>query len=210
LVIHGGVLYEGTGKLGRSSLRRVDMESGDILQQRALPNTLFGEGVAVVDDRIVQLTWHSQTGLVYDRVSFEPLRTFNYPTEGWGLTYDGQQLIMSDGTSTLYFLDPDTFERTHQVEVFDERGPLTRLNELEYVQGEIFANVWYQNSIARIDPQTGRVTGWIDLTGLLRPEVLTKPADILNGIAYDADSDRLFVTGKLWPKLFEIELVPQE
>lgn len=207
-MIYDGVLYEGTGQLGRSTLRRVDIQSGDVLQLHTLPATLYGEGVAAVDDKLVQLTWREKLGLVYDRESFRVLHTFSYPTEGWGLTYDGKQLIMSDGTSTLYFLDPDTFERTHQVEIYDERGPLTRLNELEYVQGEVLANVWYRDAIARIDPETGQVTGWIDLSELRHTGGTTMPGEVLNGIAYDVDSGRLFVTGKLWPKLFEIELVP--
>jgi glutamine cyclotransferase len=207
-VFHDGVLYEGTGQLGKSSLRRVDMESGNVLQLRPLPASLYGEGVAVADDKIVQLTWHSHVGLVYDKESFELLHTFRYPTEGWGLTYDGQRLIMSDGTSILHFLDPETFEGIGRIDVYDDTGPATRLNELEYIQGEIFANVWYQDTIARIDPETGQVMGWIDLTGL-RPEDTSQPAAVLNGIAYDADNDRLFVTGKLWPILYEIELVPQ-
>jgi len=153
------------------------------------------------------LTWQSQTGFVYDVDSFELLRTFNYPTEGWGITHDGNHLIMSDGTATLYFWDPETFETVRQIEVYDNDGPVVRLNELEYIRGEIYANVWQTNRIARIDPQTGRVLGWIELHGLLGAADPNRAVDVLNGIAYDAVGDRLFVTGKLWPTLFEIELV---
>ena len=209
LVFTEGVLYEGTGRLGASSLRKVELETGQVLQLRRLPVHLFGEGVTILDDKIYQLTWKSHIGFVYDKDSFDLLRYFSYPTQGWGLTHDGQRLIMSDGTSILHFLDSDTLEETGQVEVYDNEGPVTRLNELEYVRGEIFANVWTTDRIARIDPQTGRVGGWINLAGLLSEQDRSQPVDVLNGIAYDAENDRLFVTGKWWPKLFEIELVPE-
>jgi glutamine cyclotransferase len=153
------------------------------------------------------LTWKSNVGFVYAKDTFEPVGEFSYPTEGWGLTHDGQRLIMSDGTPTLHFLDPDTFEEIGRIEVLDQDKPVVNLNELEYVQGEIYANIWQTDRIARIDPQIGHVVGWIDLTGLLSAEDRSQPVDVLNGIAYDAQADRLFVTGKLWPKLFEIELV---
>lgn len=207
LVIENGILYEGTGLRGRSTLRRVDLETGNILQTRELPAQFFGEGVTVYGDRVIQLTWQSNVGLVYDKNSFEPLREFNYATEGWGITHDGKRLIMSDGTSTLYFLDPDTFAEIGRIEVSDRGRPITRINELEFVQGEIYANIWQTDRIARIAPQTGQVTGWIDLEGLLSPEAYPGPVDVLNGIAYDAGNDRLLVTGKFWPRLFEIELV---
>jgi glutamine cyclotransferase len=210
LVFENGVLYEGTGLYEHSTLRRVELETGDILQIRELSDRFFGEGITIYGDRIIQLTWRSHIGFVYDKNSFELLQEFNYSTEGWGITYDGEHLIMSDGTSTLHFLDPQTFEETGQVEVFDNDGPVTRLNELEYVQGEVYANVWQTDRIARIAPETGRVVGWIDLEGLLSAEDHSEPVDVLNGIAYDADNDRLFVTGKLWPKLFEIELIPPD
>ncbi len=210
LVFDAGVLYEGTGLYGRSSLRKVELETGDILQIRELSDQLFGEGTTICGDRIVQLTWQSHIGFVYDRDSFELLQEFSYSTEGWGITYDGKRLIMSDGTSTLHFLDPQTFEETGHVEVFDNDGPVIRLNELEYVQGEIYANIWQTDRIARIAPETGRVVGWIDLSGLLTEEDLSEPVDVLNGIAYDAQSDRLFVTGKLWPTLFQIEVIPPD
>jgi glutamine cyclotransferase len=207
LVYEDGFLYEGTGRRGQSTLRKVELESGQVLQSIALPPILFGEGIVIFGDRIVQLTWHARIGFVYDKASFELQQSFGYPTEGWGITHDGQQLIMSDGTSTLYFWDPETLAEIGRVEVTDSGRPVPRLNELEYVQGEVFANIWQTDRIARVDPNTGHVVGWIDLAGLLGPEDLTEPVDVLNGIAYDAAGDRLFVTGKLWPKLFEIELV---
>jgi len=207
LVFEDGVLYEGTGLNGRSTLRRVELETGEVLQIHELPAQFFGEGVTVYGNDIIQLTWQSHVGFVYDRDSFELLQEFNYSTQGWGITHDGERLIMSDGTATLYFLDPETFEEIGRVGVYDNDGSVNRLNELEYVQGEIYANVWQTNFIARIDPQTGQVVGWIELKGLLTPEDRSEPVDVLNGIAYDAENARLFVTGKLWPKLFEIELV---
>ncbi len=208
LVFHDGLLYESTGLEGQSTLRQVELETGRVLRRYDLPPHLFGEGLALAGRRLVQLTWRSHLGFVYDLDSFEVQRSFSYPTEGWGLTYDGQQFIMSDGTATLRFLDPESLAETGRVEVRGDRGPVTWLNELEYVEGEVYANVWQTNLIARIDPRTGRVTGWIDLTGLLGPEEDGQPVDVLNGIAYDAGQGRLFVTGKWWPKLFEIELLP--
>jgi glutamine cyclotransferase len=206
LVFDDGTLYEGTGLWGESTLRRVDLETGSVLQRVALASQYFGEGVTILDDRIIQLTWRSNIGFVYDRGSFDLLDTFAYPTEGWGITHDGTHLIMSDGTSTLYFLDPETFEETRRVTVADYNGPVTRLNELEYIRGEVYANVWRTDQIARIDPGTGRVLGWIDLGGLLDPADITSPVDVLNGIAYDVETGRIFVTGKWWPRLFEIEV----
>jgi len=207
LVFEDGVLYEGTGLNGHSTLRRVELETGEVLQIHELPAQFFGEGVTVYENDIIQLTWQSHVGFVYDRDSFELLQEFNYSTQGWGITHDGERLIMSDGTATLYFLDPETFEEIGRVGVYDNDGSVNRLNELEYVQGEIYANVWQTNCIARIDSQTGQVVGWIELKGLLTPEDRGEPVDVLNGIAYDAENARLFVTGKLWPKLFEIELI---
>jgi glutamine cyclotransferase len=210
LVYVDGALYESTGQVGRSTLRRVDLVTGEVLQFLAVPEPHYAEGMAVVGDRILQLTWKSQLGFVYDRGSFEGLGTFAYPGEGWGLTFDGRRLIMSDGTATLRFLDPETLAQIGQVEVHDTQGPVANLNELESVRGEVWANVWQTDRIARIDPATGLVTGWIDLFGLLQVEDTAQTPDVLNGIAYDAKGDRLFVTGKLWPALFEIELVPPE
>ena len=209
LVFENGFIYEGTGLYGSSTLRKVELETGNILQIHELPSQFFGEGITIFENKIVQLTWRSNVGFVYDKDSFELKQEFNYQTEGWGITYDGKRLIMSDGTATLHFLDPITFEKNGSLEVYKNNIPLTSLNELEYIKGEIYANVWKTNSIARIEPQTGKVIGWIELTGLLSPEDYSKqPVDVLNGIAYDAKNDRLFVTGKLWPKLFEIELIP--
>ena len=207
LVYRDGFLYEGTGLNGKSELRKVALESGQAVQRLSLAAQYFGEGISVYDNRIVQLTWKSHTGFVYDEASFDQAGRFSYPTEGWGLTYDGQSLIMSDGTSVLHFLDPQTYTETHSIRVTGESGPVDQLNELEFVDGEIYANVWQTDFIARIDPQTGQVIGWIDLSGLLGPGDRTTPVDVLNGIAYDAQGKRLFVTGKLWPKLFQIELV---
>lgn len=204
-----GVLYEGTGMWGRSSLRKVEPETGKILQIRRLPAEYFGEGIAVWGEKIVQLTWQSRTGFVYDKGSFELLQTFSYPTEGWGITHDLEKLIMSDGTSTLYFWDPDTLKEIGHVDVRDRDAPVKNLNELEYIDGLVFANVWQTDRIAVIDINTGRVVAWLDLAGILSEEDRTGGEDVLNGIAYDAENDRLFVTGKDWPKLFEIELIPQ-
>jgi glutamine cyclotransferase len=205
LVIEEGVLYEGTGLYGNSSLRRVELETGNVLQMYTLPNGFFGEGITVFGDRIIQLTWQSQTGFVYDNHSFDLLREFSYPTEGWGITHNGSVLIMSDGTATLYFLDPETFEKVGQVEVHDDE-PVTYLNELEYINGEVYANIWREDKIAIIDPHTGQVKGWIDLTGIYNQEN-SDPNNVLNGIAYDTEGDRLFVTGKRWSQLFQIKII---
>jgi glutamine cyclotransferase len=177
------------------------------MQLHPLPPEYFGEGITIFGDRIIQLTWKARLGFVYDKDSFELLGTFRYPTEGWGMTHDGTALIMSDGSSTLRFLDPDTFEEIGQIQVFDDQGPVSMLNELEYVQGKVYANVWQTDLVAVIEPGTGQVSAWIDLQGLLEAEDYLQPVDVLNGIAYDADGERLFVTGKWWPKLFEIELL---
>jgi len=209
LVFENGVLYEGTGLHGYSTLRRVKLESGEILQICELPPQFFGEGVTIYRNKIIQLTWQSHVGFVYDKYSFKLLQEFNYPDEGWGITHDGKHLIMSDGTQTLHFLNPETFEEISQIEVFANDIPVNRINELEYIQGEIYANIWQTELIARIDPLTGQVIGWIDLKGILSPEDHSGTVDVLNGIAYDAKNSRLFVTGKYWPKLFEIELIGQ-
>jgi len=206
LVFEDGVLYEGTGLYGNSTLRRVELETGDILQIRELSAQFFGEGITIYENKIIQLTWQSNIGFVYDKNSFELLQEFNYSTEGWGITHDGERLIMSDGTATLHFLDPQTFKEIGQLSIRDDDGPVDQLNELEYVQGEIYANVWQTDRIAIIAPETGQVVGWIDLRGLLTAEERSQ-SDVLNGIAYDAETGRLFVTGKLWPKLFEIRLI---
>jgi glutaminyl-peptide cyclotransferase len=212
LVYQDGIFYEGTGLRGQSTLRQVDPATGQVLQGIRLPDPYFGEGIAVLGDRLYQLTWQENTGFVYDKDSFELLSTWAYAGEGWGLTTDGQRLIMSDGSHVLRFIDPATLQEVGQVAVLDGAGqPIGRLNELEWVEGEIYANVWQTDLIARIDPASGRLLGWIDLAGLLPEEDrAAQRVDVLNGIAYDAATGRLFVTGKWWPKLFEIELVPKE
>ena len=208
LVFDNNVLYEGTGRYYQSSLRKIELKTGEILKILRLDNKYFGEGVTVYKNRIIQLTWQSGIGFVYDKETFKLLHKFTYTTEGWGLTHDETHLIMSDGTSTLYFLDPETFDETNQIEILEEGLPVTGLNELEYIQGEIYANIWQTDLIARISPETGQVTGWINLAGLLSHIDYSKSVDVLNGIAYDNAHDRLFVTGKLWPSLFEIKLLP--
>lgn len=207
LIFHEGYLYESTGLRGRSSLRKVDLVSGEVLQKVDLDYPLFAEGLTLWDETLVQLTWQEQTGFIYDLDDFTLVDTFSYSTEGWGLTHDGTNLIMSDGTSSLIFLDPHTLNVVRTVEVSENGTPITRINELEYVLGELFANVWQTNTIVRIDSQTGEVLGWIDLEGLLPADVDPVTVSVLNGIAYDATHDRLFVTGKLWPYIFEIALV---
>ena len=201
-----GSLYEGTGNHGQSSIRRVKFETGEVLQQRDLSKEHFGEGIAIWKSELFQLTWQSGIGFVYDLKTFAPKRTFRYSGEGWGLTQDSDGLIMSDGTDALRFVEPATFKQRRRLEVTALGQPVRRLNELEYVKGEIFANVWTTDIVARIDPATGRVTGWIDLSHLLTPAERAQ-TDVLNGIAFDAAGDRLFVTGKWWPKLFEIRLI---
>jgi glutaminyl-peptide cyclotransferase len=207
LVYLDGVLYEGTGQNGQSSIRKVRLENGEVLQQQPLDPKYFGEGIVIWKKSLIQLTYTAEIGFVYDLVSFQRVRTFNYSGEGWGLTHDGARIIMSDGSSSLRFLDPETLRETGRLAVKDAGVPVRDLNELEFVKGEILANVWRTERIARISPKTGQVTGWIDMSGLLDPHDRAG-IDVLNGIAYDAAGDRLFVTGKLWPKLFEIRIVP--
>jgi glutaminyl-peptide cyclotransferase len=210
LVYVDGVLYEGTGLNGQSTLRRVDLETGEVQQAVGLSEEYFGEGIAVLGDRIYQLTWKNGVCVVFDRETFELQEVFTYETEGWGLTTDGERLIMSDGTNRLFIRDPETFAELDTIDVYDGVRAIWNLNELEVVNGEIWANVWQTDRIARIDPETGQVTGWIDLTGLLSEKDRERhPVDVLNGISYDPETGRLFVTGKLWPKLFEIEVVPR-
>ncbi len=209
LVYRNGRLYEGTGVNGRSSLREVELATGAVLRRHDLPEQYFGEGLAFFGGRLFQLTWRSHVGFIYDAATFQPTGQFSYTGEGWGLTDDGTSLILSDGTSTLRFLEPTTFAVQRMVKVTDNGREVSRLNELEYVNGEVYANVWMKDLIARIDPATGNVKGWIDLTGLLAPDERTGGEDVLNGIAYDAANDRLLVTGKRWPRLFQIRVVPR-
>jgi glutamine cyclotransferase len=223
LIYHNGFLYEGTGLHGRSSLRKVALETGKVLKRRNLPEKYFGEGIAICGNRLIQLTYQSKIGFIYD-LDLRPVGSFSYPFEGWGLTCDGKHLVLSDGTATLRRLDARIFKIVKQITVTDQGRPVFHLNELEFVKGEIFANIWKSDLIARISPETGQVTGWIDLAGMARlaraatagmdpagpgkdSKILPDAAiDVLNGIAYDERGDRLFVTGKFWPKLFEIKL----
>jgi glutamine cyclotransferase len=210
LVYLDGEFYEGTGLNGRSALRRVEIETGDVRQMVALHDVYFGEGIAIIDDQIYQLTWRNEIGFRYDLLTFEKTSNFFYNGEGWGLTYDGTHLVMSDGSNWLTFRDPETFRIVRQVAVVDGAEPVVYLNELEWVDGEIWANVYQTDWIVRIDPQTGGVTGWIDMAGLLPDDVSEEDVGPLNGIAWDPETGRIFVTGKLWPLLFEIELVEPE
>ncbi|MGE3955694.1 MAG: glutaminyl-peptide cyclotransferase [Vicinamibacterales bacterium] len=200
-----GVFYEGTGLNGRSSIRRVKVETGEVLQKRDVPAQYFGEGIAVRGSELFQLTWQSGLALVYDRQTFAPRRQHKYSGEGWGLTQDATSLIMSDGSEYLRFLDPATFTERRRLRVMAAGQPLKNLNELEFVKGEVFANVWQTDYVARIDPASGRVNGYIDLRGLLTPRE-REGTDVMNGIAYDERADRLFVTGKLWPRVFEVRV----
>jgi len=206
LIFEDGILYESTGLYGRSSLRKVDLESGFIIQHCNLPQQFFGEGITIYKDKIIWLTWRSGTGFVFDKNDFKLLQSFKYQTEGWGITNDGASLIMSDGTAFLYFLDPETFKEIGKIEVRDNNGAVTYLNELEYIEGEVYANVWQTEKIARINPYNGKITGWIELGGLLSSQGYQHPVDVLNGIAYDSKNRRIFVTGKLWSKIFEIQI----
>jgi glutamine cyclotransferase len=206
LAYDDGVLYEGTGLYGRSQLRTVDLETGRVLKQVNLPDWYFGEGITIFGDRLIQLTWQSGTGLIYDKDNLSSLGDFSYRTEGWGITSDGRRLIMSDGTDTLYILDPYIFKVTGTIKVKSNGQPVAGLNELEYVKGEIYANIFPTNKIAFISPENGLVRAWINLDGLLSPEE-SRNADVLNGIAYYPKNETLLVTGKLWPSLFEIKVV---
>ncbi|MGD1097220.1 MAG: glutaminyl-peptide cyclotransferase [Bryobacteraceae bacterium] len=203
-----GFLYESTGLEFQSSIRKVRPETGEIVQKHDLPGQYFGEGIVNWKDRLIGLTYRSQVGFVYGLDSFVVQRQFAYPGEGWALTQDGKRIIMSDGTPEIRFWDPETLQEIGRITVTDQGQPVKNVNELEWIKGEIYANVWETNRIGRIDPGTGKVVGWIDLTGLLSPsDTANGQTDVLNGIAYDAQHDRLFVTGKRWPKLFEIKLV---
>jgi glutaminyl-peptide cyclotransferase len=207
LVYSNGFLYESTGLEGQSTLRKVDLNSGGVLQQYSLPAQYFGEGIAIVNNIIIQLTWQSHIGFIYDKNTFALLGNFTYATAGWGLTYDENQLIMSDGTDNLYFLNTTTFQRTGQIQVHDGNASVVNINELEYVNGDVYANIWETNKIAVINPENGQVKAWIDLTGL--PAPTSNGDNVLNGIAYDQQNSRLFVTGKEWPNLYQIKFIPQ-
>ena len=206
LYFEDGFLYEGTGRRGQSSLRKVELETGTVLADVALPGEFFGEGIAPLGDRIYQLTWTSGVAFIYDKESFEVQSQVRYSREGWGLTGDGTHLVMSDGSEYLYFLDPESFGLVRQVEVRGALGPVRQLNELEYIEGYIYANVWYTHEILKIAPESGEIVGRLDLTDLVDTVEVSDPEGVLNGIAYDPESGRMFVTGKLWPKLFELRL----
>jgi len=210
LVYKDGYLYEGTGLNGRSSLRKVRLETGEVLQRVDLPPELFGEGIALLGGKIFQLTWKAGTGFIYDAHDFHLLRKFSYPGEGWGLTTDGRLLYMSDGTPEIRVLNPETLKEIRRIKVHDAASPVNELNELEFINGELFANIWQTDRIARISPRTGKVVGWVDLSGILSPMYRRTPDAVLNGIAYDPQGKRLFVTGKLWPNIFEIQLIPKK
>ena len=205
-----GYLYEGTGLNGRSTLRKVELRTGKVVQQVAIPYEHFGEGITLLAGEILQLTWQSQVGFVYSAADFKMRRQFRYTGEGWGLTNNGREVFMSDGSATIRVLSPKTFAVTRRIQVKDGAMAVSQLNELEMVGAEIYANVWQSDKVARISPVTGKVLGWIDLTGLLSPIFRTGEIDVLNGIAYDAAGKRLFVTGKLWPSVFEIKVVPKK
>ena len=209
LIYLDGYLYESTGLYGESSLRRVALETGEVLEKIDLSPDYFGEGLTYWEDTLVQLTWREGTGFVYNRADFSLLESFTYSTEGWGLTQDGERLIMSDGTATLFFLDPETFLAEDTVVVTFHGEEVRRINELEFIQGEVYANIWQTDQIVRIDPDTGQVLGWIDLGSILPAQARQADTDVLNGIAYDSARDRLFVTGKRWPYLYEIRLIPE-
>lgn len=209
LVVDEGSLYEGTGRYGRSNLYRKDLSSGGVQKSLQLSDRYFGEGVTVMGERIFQLTYKSNIGFIYDKTTFERVGEFQYDAQGWGLTHNGKELIMSNGSAALIFLDPKTFEPTHRLIVTDEQGPIGFLNELEYVDGQIYANVWQSNLIARIDAETGKVTAWLDMAGLNPDTDLFVYPFVLNGIAHNPATGKLLVTGKCWPSIWEIDLVPK-
>lgn len=207
LFVHDGFLYEGTGQNGSSSLRKVELATGKVLQSANLNQEYFGEGIALLNGKIYQLTWTSGIGFVYELESFKKLNSFNYATQGWGLTTNGTDLIMSDGSNIIYFMEPDGFSEVRRIEVFDNNGPVRSLNELEYIDGKIWANVYTTNRIVIIDPKTGVVVSEVDFSNILKDSDRTGNEDVLNGIAYDYSNKHLYVTGKNWPKLFQVEIV---
>jgi glutaminyl-peptide cyclotransferase len=209
LFFHQGALYESTGLEGRSEIRKVALKDGKVIERLVIPQPYFGEGIVNWKDRLISLTWRHRQGFVWNLSDFSPISRFRYEGEGWGMTQDGRNLIMSDGTAQLRFLDPETLAETRRMTVTFNGRPIDRLNELEYVKGEIWANIWYDDHIARIDPANGKVIDWIDIGPLAKASGATDDEAVANGIAYDAQGDRLFITGKYWPKLFEIQLQPE-
>jgi glutamine cyclotransferase len=207
LIFLDGILWESTGQYGASSLRKVELKTGKVIKQISVPKNYFAEGMTVFHNKVFQLTWQEQKGFIYDPATFQKQGEFSYTGEGWGLTHNGESLIMSDGSDQIRFLDPSTLQTTHTISVTDRGAPVDQLNELEYIDGEIYANIYMTDRIARIEPKTGKVVAWIDLTGILASKDRTGGEDVLNGIAYDETGKRLFVTGKMWPKLFEIEII---
>jgi len=220
LFFHNGFLYESTGQERKSNLRKVELETGKVIQQQDLGKDSFGEGTTLLNGKIYQLTWQEERAFVYDAETFKPIREFEYQGDGWGLTNDGKNLYMTDSTHVVRVLDPETFQPVRMISVFREDGkPLMQINELEFIKGELWANVWHSedprilgkpNTIARIDPQTGKLLGWIDLDGISPDDIERNSENTLNGIAYDAATDRIFVTGKNWRKLFEIKVKPKQ
>ncbi len=206
LVFHDGYFYESTGQYGHSSLRKVALPVGKVVQKVEVPAEHFAEGLTILNRKVFQLTWTDNRGFIYDVNSLNKIGEFKYAGEGWGLTNDGRNLIMSDGSNEIRFLDPQTFQVTKSIKVFDNGRPLASLNELEYIKGEIYANIWHSDKIVRLDPESGKILAWIDLSGLLPDARQQNSEAVLNGIAYDPAKDRLFVTGKLWSKIFEIRL----
>lgn len=210
LIYHNGNIYEGTGQNGASSIRKIELETGRVLQARYIPNDYFGEGITIIGDKLYQLTWRSRKGFVYNLDDFELIREFSYRTEGWGLTNMGDTLVMSDGTHSLHLLDTKNFAELGKIDVYDQNGPVIELNELEYINGHIYANIYQTDKIAIIDPKNGKVTAYIDLAGLVDKNIQHGEIDVLNGIAYNPSGGRLYVTGKNWTHLFEIQLIKKE
>ncbi len=209
LEYRAGFLYEGTGLRGQSALRKEKLETGEVVETAKLGPEFFGEGITVINQQILQLTWQSHLGFIYDQTSFRKIRSFAYSGEGWGLANDGEVIYMSDGTSEIRVLDAQSLTERRRIAVHDGNQPIALLNELECVRGQIYANIWHSDQIARIAPKNGQVVGWIDVSGLLSKRDLPDAEAVVNGIAYDSMGDRLFVTGKLWPKIFEIQLIPK-
>jgi len=207
LFLEDGILYESTGLNGKSAVKKIDLKTGKVIKSRNMQDKFFGEGLTIVNDKIIQITWRSKTGFVYDKDSLEILRTFSYKAQGWGITSDDKYLILSDGSEILYFMDPKSFVVVGKLEIYDDKGKVSKLNELEYIDGEIYANIWGKDLIARINPKTGYVNSWIDLSGILSKEDRKGKEDVLNGIAYNPENNTLLVTGKFWPKIFEIEII---